>query len=45
LDFVFKKTQWLINTVSYVVIFKNFINITLIYHIAKQRVCETVTII
>jgi hypothetical protein len=31
--------------VSYVVNFINFINITLIYHITKQRVCETVSII
>jgi hypothetical protein len=34
-----------INTVSYVVNFINFMNITLIYHITKQRVCETVSII
>jgi hypothetical protein len=34
-----------INTVSYVVNFINFINITLIYHITKQWVCETVSII
>jgi hypothetical protein len=32
-------------TISYVVIFINFINITLIYHITKQQVCETVSII
>ena len=34
-----------INTVSYVVNFINFMNITLIYHITKQRVCETASII
>jgi hypothetical protein len=33
------------NTVSYVVNFINSMNITLIYHITKQRVCETVSII
>jgi hypothetical protein len=31
-----------INTISYVV---NFINKTLIYHITKQQVCETISII
>jgi hypothetical protein len=34
-----------INTISYVVNFMNFINITLIYHMSKQRVSETVSII
>jgi hypothetical protein len=34
-----------INTISYVVNLINFINITLIYHITKQRVCETISII
>ena len=34
-----------INTISYVVNFINFMNITLIYHITKQRVCETISII
>ena len=29
---------------QYVVNFINFINITLIYHITKQRICETVSI-
>jgi UDP-2,3-diacylglucosamine pyrophosphatase LpxH len=49
--FILKTAAWTktyyngINTVSYVVNFINFINITLIYHITKQRVCETVSII
>jgi hypothetical protein len=34
-----------IDTISYVVNFINFINITLIYHMSKQRVSETVSII
>ena len=34
-----------INTISYVVNLINFINITLIYHITKERVCETISII
>ena len=38
-------TNFKINTISHVVNFINFINITLIYHITKQRVCETVSII
>jgi hypothetical protein len=37
--------KFYINTISYVVNFINFINITLIYHITKQRVCDTVSII
>ena len=34
-----------INTISYVINFINVINITLIYHMSKQRVSETVSII
>jgi hypothetical protein len=34
-----------INTISYAVNLINFIIITLIYYIAKQRVCETISII
>ena len=34
-----------INTISYVINFINVINITLIYHMSKQRVSETVSIV
>jgi hypothetical protein len=40
-----KILQQLIPSQIHVVNFINFINITLIYHITKQRVCETVSII
>ena len=33
------------NFICTVVNFINFINMTLIYHITKQRVCETISII
>jgi hypothetical protein len=34
-----------INTIEYVVNFMHFINITLIYHIIKQRICEIISIV
>jgi hypothetical protein len=34
-----------INTIAYVGNFMHFINITLIYHITKQRICEIISIV
>jgi hypothetical protein len=42
---IFNKVLNIINTISYAVNLINFIIITLIYYITKQRVCETISII